>query len=124
LSASRVVAASELPPPEAAAHGQSLVEMQADSGRAAGGGAQGQCGAHDKVGLRRHPGQGVDTHDGAIGPRFAAQRVAEIKEAKHCLQQMVAIVAPPHDVQEQVELGRRRPFAIPITHSAVPSHRQ
>ena len=44
----------------------------------------------------------------AISRQFELEPVAQIDKLKHGLQQVIAIGAPPGDVQHEVELGRRR----------------
>ena len=108
FSASSVVAASELPPPRPAPQGTRLsIEMSAPSGvpdcrlqRARGAQAQ-------VVGRqRRRPGRGAPARP-SLAP-LEVQRVAPVDQHEHRLQQVVAVGAPPDDVQEQVQLGRRR----------------
>ena len=52
----------------------------------------------------------------AIAARLATQAVRQVDETEHRLQQMVAVGTAADDMQEQVDLGRRRPFAIPVSH--------
>ena len=91
-----------------AAHGTRLsIEMSAPSARAAGclqraGGAQAQV-----VGRQRRR-RGRRARSWPSSRALEVQRVAPVDQHEHRLQQVVAVGAPADDVQEQVELGRRR----------------
>ena len=107
FSASSTVAASELPPPMPAPQGTFFsTEMSAPSVHAAGllqraGGAQAQV-----VGGQR--GAEVVAAQQAVVAALDVQRVGPVDQHEDRLQQVVAVGAPPGDVQEQVQLGRRR----------------
>ena len=96
-----------------AAHRQALVDRRRRRRAACGhGGArvglQQAQRAHDQVLLFRHAGHVVDAADGAVVAQVEMQDVAVVDQLEHRLQQVVAVGAAADDVQEQVELGRRR----------------
>ena len=107
FSASRVVAASELPPPRPAPPGHALVDADVGAERAAAGLLQRARGAQAQVVGRQRRAEVVALQP-AVGAALEVQRVAPVDQHEHRLQQVVAVGAPADDVQEQVELGRRR----------------
>ena len=108
FSASRVEAASELPPPRPAPAGHALVDrdvarrarcpLAACSARAARR-HRSSAGSGAPRSWRRQP---------AVVAALDVQRVAPVDQHEHRLQQVIAVGAPADDMQEQVELGRRR----------------
>ena len=103
------MAASELPPPTPPCIGRRFctsIATPASSDRAAP--RAGALRGH-QVRLGRHAGQLADPLDDAGGRSPEAKLVAEVDELERRLQQVIAVGAPPDDVQEQVQLAGRGP---------------
>ena len=96
--------------PEAPAQGNPLADIDVRAQLApAGEIPQSLRGAHDEIGLGRHAGSTAVAQDLPVAARREGNLVAEVDELKRRLQLVVAIRTAPDDVQEQVQLGRRRP---------------
>src|SRR5436309_4627357 len=70
-------------------------------------------GAHREVFTLGNAGQGPRAPDLGVRARREAQPVAALDQAERGLQQVIAIGAPPDDVQEEIELGGGRITALP-----------
>ena len=105
--ASRVEAASELPPPSPAPEGRRLsIEMSAPSGVPAA-----CCRARAARRQRSSAGSGWPRSwraRPAVAPALEVQGVAPVDRQHQRVEQVVAVGPAAGDVQEQVQLGRRR----------------
>jgi hypothetical protein len=66
-------------------------------------------GPHDQIGLGGDAGQVRRAPHLAVLPDLERQGVAESRELEHGLQLMVAVGAAAEDVEEEIDLGGRRP---------------
>ena len=114
FKATSTVAASELPPPTPAPIGSRFSTSIAtpcirDTPVSAAAAARPTGGAHDEVILSRDTGNCAEPLDDPGRTLVKADRIPEIDELKRRLQLVVAVGPAPDDVQEQVQLARRRP---------------
>ncbi len=105
LSASRTVAASELPPPRPPPIGRifsSRMLTPAPSGACA-------CSRRAARTVRSwsslHAGQIAFAYHPSVVAQCQVHGVGAVDQAEHALQQVVAVGTPADDVQEQIELG-------------------
>ena len=110
FSATRTVAASELPPPTPPCIGSFFVTSIATPVRTLPRGSSSRRAARTRqVVFRRHAGHVAEPLDRPRRPPPEADLVAQVDELEGRLQQVIAVRPAPDDVQEQVQLARRRP---------------
>jgi len=105
---------------DAALHRKALADFDRNSGAvgACPHGESPRC-PDGEVRLGRHARQLTDALDHAAGPPPEPDVVAEIDELERRLEQVIAIGAPAHDVEEQVELARCWPRLGPAERTAL-----
>jgi hypothetical protein len=109
FSATSTVAASELPPPRPPPAGMRLRTRISAPPPAARRRLQAARRAHREVRVRRHTPPALRAPDAAVGRGLDEELVAVIEQLEDGLQGVIAVGPPASDVQEQVQLGGRRP---------------
>ena len=107
LSASSVEAASELPPPRPAPQGTRLSIVMSAPSAVPDARLQRAGGAQAEV-VGGQLGEAVVAGEPAVAAQLEVERVAPVDQHHQRMEQMHAVGALADDVQEQVQLGRRR----------------
>src|SRR5690606_22767925 len=96
---------------EATADRQPLVDLDIRSKAAARPLLQQPRRPHAEIVVFRYTRQLDGTADQSVIAQRYSQNVAVVQQLEDSLQQMITVGATTADMQEQVKLGRRRPFS-------------